>query len=191
MTKKHFKKSHLNKAVMSATFFGRSGFGLVEVLIAMGLTAIIALTIMRLMELQTKSQNTTELKARVSEITNIVRQNLTDLEACNATLTGASHGENIPELRTSENLSNPPLVKLGDEYLKSGLLLTSMRLLTRMEEEERGLRSASSLEGVLNSSGIGYSYLEMELTRNEGPKRKHSVRSQLKPSSLLEQSLPI
>jgi hypothetical protein len=141
--------------------YSQSGFSLVQVLVAVGLMGGLALAMMQLTDNQLKAQKTMEMKAEVTEVENIIRQTISDIEACRATFIGLAPGESVSEIRISDDMGATPFAEVGKQFKGTNVYIKEMRLLTRDEEFEPSFKLREAGEVIINNSGRGYAFLRV------------------------------
>jgi hypothetical protein len=112
-----------------------SGFSLVSVLVAIGLTGVLATILMNLSEQQARQQKKAMVDGELTEILTHFRSILSNAESCNATFMNKKKGQEIYRLLTSDDPNRDPFAEVSEEipFRGSKLLLTKMRLLTNNE----------------------------------------------------------
>lgn len=131
-----------------------SGFGLLEVLIALTITGLISLAMSQLMAGMFKGQQRVDQKAQLLDFGNRVRALLYDEKSCNASLVGDSIIEfeptNLVAFNSSPALSNITL-RFGDGTsltAGAGLDLLHLRILNEVLPEQSGKYEATLVAGA-------------------------------------------
>ncbi len=151
-----------------AVVLNTRGFSLVQVMVAIGLMGGLALAMMRMTDNQIKQQKTMEMKAELGDVATIIRQTLSNKNACITTFLGMSPGDNIPSIRMSTNMSLPPFLEVGKKFKTFNVYVKSMNLLTRLEEISHKQRDAA-LPPISNyNDGFGYGYLKVTFVKQSG-----------------------
>ena len=144
------------------------GFSLVQVMIAIGLSAGLAVTMMKLADNQIKQQKTMELKSEQGDVAKIIRQTLSDKEACDATFTGMSPGDKIEAIRMSSDMSQTPFALTGVKFKTFNVYIKEMALLTRSEEITFNQRIITQKPISSYTTGSGFGYLRVVFVKNVG-----------------------
>ncbi len=118
----------------------QSGFGLVEVLMAFGLTSVLVLALMKMMDLQTKQGKTAALNNEVLNIQRLFQTTITDDIACFSTFGGiAPNDEIIPAIKVTSDLTKKPFAESGEVFGQSGITIKEMKLLSPASALAAGL----------------------------------------------------
>jgi hypothetical protein len=144
------------------------GFSLVQVMVAIGLSAGLAVTMMKMTDNQIKQQKTMELKAEQGDVATIIRQTLSDKEACDATFKGMSPGDQIEAIRMSSDMSQTPFALIGVKFKTFNVYIKEMALLTRAEEITFKQRAATANPIASYITGSGFGYLRVVFVKNVG-----------------------
>ena len=154
---------------MNANYkFREGGFSLVQVMVAIGLMGGLALAMMKMFDNQLKQQKTVELRAEQGDVANIIRQTLSDKEACEATFIGMSPGDDISSIRMTPDLNQPAFAQVGEKFKTFNVFIKSMYLLTRAEEITLKQRAVGSLPISSYTTGAGFGYLKVTFVKNVG-----------------------
>jgi hypothetical protein len=145
----------------------QSGFSLLQVMLAIALTAGLSLILLQLSQNQAKQQKTIELKGELADIVNIIRESLRDREACDVTFAQTHPGQPIKELRVSQDLTQPPFAVVGQKFKNYNVYIKEMRLLTRPEEIDVGKREVGQTP-MNYTTGLGYGYLKITFAKHVG-----------------------
>lgn len=152
-------------------FKNSRGFSLVQVMVSVGIMSGLALMMMTLMENQAKQQKTIELKSEQNDIKAIIKQVIANNVACDATFQGMSPGEEIKEIRTTDDQSVPPFAETGVKFKSANVYIKKMVLLTRQEELDAKLRVPGTPPIQYNDpegKGFGFGYLRITFVKNIG-----------------------
>ena len=103
------------------------GFSMVEVLVALGLTSVVSLAMMRINQNATKSQKTIEVKSEKMNFESAVRLLLSNKDACGNTLTdtpitinNAASTANLTYIRSRDLDPDPVATQIFDIYKVTG-----------------------------------------------------------------------
>ncbi len=152
------------------TLMRQRGFSLVQVMVAVGLMGGLALTMMKMMENQTKQQKTMELKAEQGDMANMMRQVLNNKVSCEATFLGFSPGNQINQIRINSDKSLPPFAETGVKFKNFNVYIKSMYILTRQEEVDWGQRQPGPPIEYNDPDGMGFgmAVLRVNFVKNIG-----------------------
>lgn len=126
----------------------QQGMSLVSVLVAIGLTGVLAAILMNLSEQQNKQHEKALVDSDLAEILGHFRSILTNAESCNASFMNKKKGQDIYRLLLTDNATSEPFAEVsGDTRFRgSKLLLTKMKILTDTE--------VNSIEGKTAQAGV-------------------------------------
>lgn len=117
------------------------GMSLVSVMVAIGLTGVLATIIMGLSEQQSKLQKKATIDAELGAALNHMQTILTNKESCNATLMGTKKGEEITILSNkslADETKEPfAIVSADTPFRGTKVYWTGMRILTKEEIKEK------------------------------------------------------
>lgn len=115
----------------------QSGFSLVQTMVAVGLTGVLAMVVMKNQETATSMKQKNNANQVVSQTTQIIQKLLNDRASCSASMAGKSSGDTIPALIQAQ--VNPAdynafipvgtLVEEGKE-MQNGVMVKSMKIVT-------------------------------------------------------------
>lgn len=143
------------------------GFSIIQVMVAIALTAGLALSLMQISQNQSKQQKTMELKGELYDIANIIRESLRDREACEATFSRTTPGQTIDELKLTLDFNQPPFAVIGQKFKGYNVFIKEMRLLTRPDEIQFGKREVGQ-NPMSYTTGVGYGYLKIIFIKQPG-----------------------
>jgi hypothetical protein len=132
------------------------GFSLVSVLVAIGLTGILALILMSLSDQQAKQQKKAYVDMDINEAMNHVRTIINDPVSCNATFQGLSLGSTFSELRYDYDPNKDSFAEVGlvsdgpkaKKFRTTSLILTEMKILTEEERKAANLPAEDQIIAV-------------------------------------------
>jgi type II secretory pathway pseudopilin PulG len=120
-----------------------SGMSLVGVMVAIGLTGVLALILMNLAEQQSKQQKKAEVDGEMQEIFGQFRSMIGQSDSCTSTFVGLKKGDTFKEFRYDFDHNKPSFAESDIEgkvkFRGTKISLTEMRILTDQEVRERGL----------------------------------------------------
>ena len=138
-------------------FKGQKGMSLVSVMVSIGLTGVLAMILMNLMQQQGKQQKKAMVDGEMTEIYAQFVRVINQKTSCGATFIGLQKGDSFTEFRYTFDANDPPFAKVGDKFRGTQLVLTSMKILTDAESTGRGLPLSPEIV-----------VLELNLTKPEG-----------------------
>lgn len=154
--------------------FSQKGFSLVQVLVAVAIMGGLALVMMQMTDNQLKQQKTMELRAETGDVSTIIRQTLTDKEACESSFVGMSPGDAVSGLRLNADMNQKPFAEVGAKFKTFNILIKDMHLLSRAEEVSAGQRDSSTQPISSFTTGSGYTYLKVTLAKHLGQTNQNS-----------------
>lgn len=122
---------------------------LVSVMVAIGMTGVLAVILMNLSEQQARQQKKAMVDGELTEIIGHFRSILANADSCNATLTNKKKGQEILRLLTSDEADKEPFGEVSAEtpFRGSKLLLTRMQILR--DSEVNATEGMSAQPGVI------------------------------------------
>jgi hypothetical protein len=146
---------------MRHLFISRRGFSLVQVMIAIGLSAALSVIIMHQMELQSKSSKKVQLDGELNNVKRLFQEFVSRKKLCTASFVGAKRGQEIYVLKTSDNFDDKFFAKTDEEFQKTGLIIKKMMLLSVLDEIQK-FKTYMPLD---EATGISTTYLRVYLSR--------------------------
>lgn len=157
----------------------QAGLSLINYLVAIGVVAVLGFLLMQSKSSKSKQDKSLKLQAEVAEITNLIRQTLSEKKACDATLIGMSPGDMLSAIRTSSLPSQQFFAETGMKFKSTSLFIKEMRILTRAEEVSGTFRNATVNPISSFSTGAGSIHLKVVLVEQLGlikdPKQPQKV----------------
>lgn len=144
------------------------GFSLVQVLVAVAIMGGLALVMMQMTDNQIKQQKTIELKVESGDVATIIRQTLTDREACESTFVGMAPGDLVNGLRLTADANQKPFAEVGAKFKTFNIVIKEMHLLSRPEEISTAQRDPSTQPISSYTTGSGFAYLKVTLSKQVG-----------------------
>lgn len=111
----------------------QKGFSLVSVLVAIGLTGVLSMILMNLMEQQGKQQKKAMVDGELTEIFAQFVRIINQKTSCGATFTGLQKGDTFREFRYSFDVNQEPFAEVGKPFRGTKLVLKQMKILTDAE----------------------------------------------------------
>lgn len=135
----------------------QSGFSLVQTMVAVGLTGVLAMVVMKNQETSTNMQQKNNSNQVMAQTTQIVQKLLNDRASCSASLSGKSTGSTIDKLIQAQ--VNPADY---NAFIPTGILV----------EENKPLQSGVIVKKmtIINDSGLDYLEVEFNLDPNNKTK---------------------
>ena len=114
----------------------QEGFSLVQVLIAFGLTTVLALQMLRMNSMQIKTSRNTELNLDISLMMNQVALYLANTESCKNTFREVYLGApyEYPTGSGIRNRTNSLVYSVGEKYSRDRLEITSIKVVPTVED---------------------------------------------------------
>ncbi len=128
------------------------GMSLVSVMVAIGLTGVLSLILMKLSEQQASIQKKANTDNELNEAISLFRSMIIKKSTCNATLQGLKLGDTFDELRFDYNsdkesfaeVSIEPDYNKAEKFRGTKLILREMKILDKNEFEDFTGKEASS-----------------------------------------------
>jgi type II secretory pathway pseudopilin PulG len=139
------------------------GFSLVSVLVALGLTGVLSVILMNLMEQQNKQQKKAIVDGELTEVFAQFTRVLNTKNLCRINFMGLKQGDSFNEFRMDFDPNKDPFAKVGDKFRNTKLTLTQMKILTEAEVTSQGLEVAQT-----DSEGKTTIVVELTLDRPAG-----------------------
>lgn len=133
------------------------GMSLVSVMVAIGLTGVLAVILMNLSEQQTKQTKRALVDGELTEVFAAFVKVVNQKTACNATFVGLKKGDEFVEFRFSFDENQDPFAEVDAFFRGTKLKLKKMKILTDAEVISRGLQ-------VVPKQPNGSTTLVMEVT---------------------------
>lgn len=144
-------------------FNNQRGMSLVSVLMAIGLTGVLAMILMNLMEQQNKQQKRALVDGELTEVYAHFVRLINQGGPCNATFTGLQKGDSLSEFRYSFDSNEEPFAEVDKNFRNTKLMLKEMKILTDAEVTARGIPVVGKVDG-----GSTTVVLEITLQRPAG-----------------------
>ncbi len=144
-----------------------AGFTLLEALIGIALMSAASLAFVNFMQQQQKSQKSVIMTAEISEVRTLISQTISKLEACEATFIGMAPGDNLKEVRTTNDLSKPAFMKTGEKFRQYNVYVKSIHMLSRDEQREP---SRNIVDSGIDANGVGYAFIEVTFSKGANEK---------------------
>lgn len=139
------------------------GMSLVSVLMAIGMTGILAMVLMGLMDKQGKQQKKAVIDGELNEIFAQFVRIINQKSSCGATFIGLQKGDTFQEFRYSFDPNQEPFAEVGKNFRGTKLILSQMKILTDAEVSARNIVPLQK-----DSNGFTTAVLEVTLNRPEG-----------------------
>lgn len=143
-----------------------SGFSLAEVMVASGLVAVLAVAIMKIVDMQTRAQKKAETDLEITQIVNELHQNLLNEDACRNTLSPLSSILSSPSVPSIRSRSNTVLFSTGSTY--RGIKFVSIKVMSPV------------LSAAVPPSSLRYGELKLQIAIERVAKRIVGVKNILK-----------
>jgi hypothetical protein len=144
-------------------FTNQKGMSLVSVLMAIGLTGVLSVILMNLMEQQGKQQKKALIDGETSEIFGQFVRIINQKTSCGATFTGLQKGDTLLEFRYSFDANQEPFAEVGKNFRGTKLILSAMKILTDAEVLTRNMTPLGK-----DPQGFTTVVLEVTLDRPDG-----------------------
>jgi len=139
------------------------GMSLVSVLMAIGMTGILAMILMNLMEKQSKQQKKALIDGELNEVYAQFVRIINQKNSCGSTFIGLQKGDSFQEFRYTFDPNQEPFAEVGKNFRGTKLVLSEMKILTDSEVTQRNLVPLQK-----DSSGFTTAVLEITLDKPEG-----------------------
>jgi hypothetical protein len=115
----------------------QKGMSLVSVMVAIGLTGVLAVILMNLTEQQGKQHKKAMIDGELTEVYAQFVRVINQRDSCGATFIGLQKGDTLKEFRYSFDANQDPFSEVGKPFRATKLVLKGMKLLTDTEMTER------------------------------------------------------
>lgn len=143
-------------------FKNQKGMSLVSVLMAIGLTGVLAVILMNLMEQQGKQQKKALVDGELTEIYAQFVRIINQKTSCGSTFIGLQKGDTFNEFRYTFDANQEPFAEVGKSFRGTKLILSGMKILTNAEVTSRGVTPQGK-----DPQGFTTVVLEVSLERPE------------------------
>jgi hypothetical protein len=146
------------RELMMKILRSNAGFSLVSVLVAIGMTGILATILMNLTEQQTKQQKKAVVDGEMNEVVGQIRSIFSNEDSCNATLVNKKRGQDFLRLMTTNQNGTIIFEEVGggktDFYRGTKLKLIGLRILSNAE--------VGSIQGLSSQTGVVVVQVELQ-----------------------------
>lgn len=143
----------------------QKGMSLAQVMVALGLTGVLSMVIMKNMSMQSKAQKTIELQSNVNDLRRILQDFVARGEPCNASFGGAARGQPILALRQKESYSGKVFAEVGKEFQSSKIIIKSMQLLDLKLQRKMNEQNGGDSGAIDPNSAVGMAVLKVEIQK--------------------------
>jgi hypothetical protein len=120
------------------------GISLVNVLIAIGLTGVLSVILMKLSEQQAQIQKKAVTDNEINEVVTLFRGMISKKDSCNATIQGLKLGNTFDEFRFDYDRNKPPFAEVSNEddstkaakFSNTRIIVREMKILSKQEVED-------------------------------------------------------
>jgi hypothetical protein len=109
------------------------GMSLVSMMVAIGLTGVLAVILMNLSEQQNKQHKKSLLDGELTEVYAQFNLVINQRDSCGSTFIGLQKGDTLKEFRYSFDANQDPFAEVGKPFRSTTLILKSMKILTDAE----------------------------------------------------------
>lgn len=121
------------------------GFGLIEVLISIGLVSVLMLALIQVMDQQRKMTKTAQVNSEVLDVQRLFQITISDPQTCFWTFGGtAPTDESIGSIRVTDDLTKDPFATVGQKFGNTSLFIREMTLMSPASAKAANLITADT-----------------------------------------------